>query len=191
MRMANSAEIRADFSGPEVACLKNTCPPGMEGMFAASVSMSAPGRDHKPMQLGSPLPDMPPSGFIVKVQVRCHAHRRSVMDLPGVTDWPCQLRMEGLSLSACGSTYTRICAVLQIPMLPIQESAPNAAAMIYPRGKRFLMSVSRDQPDYARMRNLIRAKGFGTCKMYLWAKRVDEWTLLVHLKTYPSQEQSW
>ena len=76
-------------------------------------------------------------------------------------------------------------------MLPGEETAPGAAALIYPRGRRFFMSVAREQPDYMRVCMLIRAKGFGTCKMYLWAKRVDAWTLLVNLKTYPPQEQNW
>jgi len=76
-------------------------------------------------------------------------------------------------------------------MLPGQEAAPSAQAVIYPRHKRFTIFMTCDQPDYTRLCVLIRHRGFATCKMYLYAKRVDERTLLVHLKTFPPQEQSW
>ena len=69
----------ADFACAEVARLRNAALPGQEGMFAAHVSLASGGRatGGQPTQCGSPLPEMPPSGFIVKVQV-CAASTRAV-----------------------------------------------------------------------------------------------------------------
>jgi hypothetical protein len=80
---------------------------------------------------------------------------------------------------------------VQIPMEPFGTPHPLSMALIYPRGKVFLAYMSREQPGYRELCELIQVRGFLHRKMYLYAKRAGDFTLLLHLDSVPSQHQSW
>lgn len=62
---------------------------------------------------------------------------------------------------------------------------------IYPKGKLFEMSIDRDEEANHRIMALVRTRGWNGLKMYLWAQRMDDHWLAIHLRDYPDQNQNW
>ena len=54
------------------------------------------------------------------------------------------------------------------------------------------MQITPKQEAYMRVWSIVRQQGqVGGLKMYMWAKRADDYTLLVSTAKFPDQRQNW
>jgi hypothetical protein len=75
--------------------------------------------------------------------------------------------------------------------VPMGPPGANDPMLAYPRGKPFEVNITPAQDAFPCLRATIDAHGWRGIKMYLWAKRVDDEWLQVHLGDFPDQNQNW
>ena len=81
---------------------------------------------------------------------------------------------------------------LQVPLGDLDAmSGPSAAGMIYPRGKKWLITFTREQAAFRPLAELVRARGFMGGRLFCYAKKLDDFSIEVQLEELPAQEQPW